>query len=475
MSFGKDCRITADALEAFETQSRGRTGKVIHQTPMAELARQLDIDRLIAEGGLTGDRLARFLADYLANSTRLRDPRYMGHQVAVPHGSSALGALVDGFTNNAMAIYEMGPAAAAVEHKVVNWMLAKAGWQTADPPGSAGAGSQQGGGVLTHGGSLANLTALVAARGRVAPRAWMDGTPRNLVIVAARGCHYSIPRAAGILGLGETAVRLAPTDDLGRLDAARLGAFVEGLRAEGLTVMAVVANACATALGLYDPIRKVAEVCRELGVWLHVDGAHGASALVSERHRGLLDGLELADSLVWDAHKMLRTSVLSAAVLVRDGRDLDQAFHEDASYLFHDKEQLGFDFVHRTIECTKAALGLKVFMALAAEGEAALADYWDRQAELAREAARWIRSETGFELAAEPQANIVCFRVEGDDGRQLAIRKRLVEDGRYYISTTEHAGRRWLRLALMNPETSLGDVQALAAEIRRLAAAANDG
>jgi L-2,4-diaminobutyrate decarboxylase len=172
---------------------------------------------------------------------------------------------------------------------------------------------------------------------------------------------------------------------------------------------------------------------------------------------------------------MLRTSVLSAAVLVRDGRDLDQAFHEDASYLFHDKEQPGFDFVHRTVECTKAALGLKVFMALAAEGEAALAAYWDRQADLAREAARWIGLESGFELAAEPQANIVCFRVEGDDGRQLAIRKRLVEDGRYYISTTEHGGRRWLRLALMNPETSLGDVQALAAEIRRHAAVADYG
>lgn len=471
MSFRDDCAMVVSALSAFEAAGRGRRRKVIQQPGMADLVRRLDVARLIREGGLAGDVLKDFLHDYLEVSTCLHHPRYMAHQVAVPLPASAVAALVDAFTNNAMAIYEMGPAAAAVELVVVNWMLEKAGWRGMPLPGAARGGelhggAVHGGGVLTHGGSLANLTVLSAARGRVAPGAFGEGTPGDLVIVTSPASHYSIARSAGIMGLGQNRVRHAPCDDEGRIDAARLGDFLARLRDEGRRVMAVVANACGTALGLYDRLRPIAEICRENAVWLHVDGAHGAAALVSPRRRGLLDGIELADSLIWDAHKMLRTSTLCAAVLVRDSRDLDQAFREDASYLFHDKDEPGFDFIHRTVECTKAALGLKVFFALASEGEAAIAAYIDRQCALAEAAAARLGGEAGFTVAAVPQSNIVCFRVDGDDELQLEVRRRLTERGRHYVSSAEAKGQRWLRLALMNPATELADIQSLVEEIR---------
>jgi L-2,4-diaminobutyrate decarboxylase len=156
--------------------------------------------------------------------------------------------------------------------------------------------------VLTHGGSLGNLTALMAARSRVAPNAWQDGTPGNLVIVAPKACHYSIARAVDILGLGRKALKTAPTDPEGRLIPDKLAVFISSLQDQGATVLAVVANGCSTAAGLYDRRREIGPVCREMGVWLHVDGAHGASALVSEHHRMLLDGVELADSLKQPAH-----------------------------------------------------------------------------------------------------------------------------------------------------------------------------
>lgn len=471
MSFAKDCAIAADALEAFAARALHRDGPVITQAPMKDLASRLDLGRLIRDGGLTGDVLARFLDTYLAAATRLVDPRYMAHQVAVPQPASAIAALVDGFTNNAMAIYEMGPPAATIEHAVLGWMLAKAGWRPAPFPGEAQPTGPHGGGVLTHGGSLANLTVLLAARGRVAPNAWTEGTPRNLVILAPSTSHYSIARAAGILGLGQNALRHPPCDGDGRLVPAQLGPFIDALRRDGSEILAVVANACSTALGLYDRLRDTGEVCRDRGVWLHVDGAHGASALVSERLRGHLDGLELADSLIWDAHKMLRTSVLAAAVLVRDARDLDGAFREEASYLFHDKDQPGFDFLHRTVECTKAALGLKIFAALAAEGERGMAAFVERQTELAKAAAAWLRAQPGVTVAVEPETSIVCFRLDGDDALQLELRKRLTARGEHYISTTEAKGRRWLRLALMNPATEMRDVETLLVEIREHAAA----
>jgi len=201
-----------------------------------------------------------------------------------------------------------------------------------------------------------------------------------------------------------------------------------------------------------------------------VDGAHGASALLSEKHRHLLRGVEKADSMVWDAHKLMRTPTLCAAVLVRDARTLDGAFEQEASYLFHAKEQPGVDFIHRTVECTKAGLGLRFFAVLAAMGEKGLAAYVDRQAELAREAHAWISALPDFTCPAEPQSNILCFRVEGDDGTQIAVRDALIADGTFHLSTAVVGGRRHLRAAFMNPVTTMEDVRRMIARVRQAAA-----
>lgn len=467
MSFRDDAETTVEALLAYAERARRRDGPVLRQPRLDELANDLDLDRLIAEGGLEGARLSRFLDRYLAAATRLHHPRYMAHQVAVPVPHAALAALIDSFTNNAMAIYEMGPSAAAIEHTVLDWMMAKVGWRAPDRS------SQRGAGVLTHGGSLANLTALLAARARSVPRAWTEGVPAGLVLVCSPSAHYSIARAAAILGLGERNVRHAATDPLGRIDPEALPACLKKLREDGELPIAVVANGGSTALGLFDPIRDIAAVCREHGVWLHVDAAHGASNLLSPRLRHLLDGIENADSIVWDAHKMLRSPVLCAAVLMRNEQALKDALDQEASYLFHEKDQPGIDFIHRTVECTKAGLGLKIFFALAHGGERAIASMIERQTDLAKAAADLLRATPEIEVAAQPETNIVCFRVQGTDELQLDIRRRLTRDGAFYISTAEALGRRWLRLALMNPETNLDDIAALVSEILSIASRAD--
>ena len=462
MSFERDARSAVEALASHLRDSENRTGKVIHQPPMRELAESLELERWIEHGGLTGAAFRAFLERYLAAATRLHHPGYMAHQVAVPHPMGAVGSLIDGLLNNPMAIYEMGPAAATIEYVLVNWMLGKVGWTPQPLPPVEG---PSGGGVLTHGGSLANLTALMAARARIDPEAWQAGVSRDLVVLAPAACHYSIARAVGIMGLGQRALRAAPGDADERLRPDGLPAALGRLRDEGSRVLAVVANGCCTAAGLYDPLREAGAFCRENGLWLHVDAAHGASALLSERLRHRLDGLELADSMVWDAHKMLRTPTVCAAVLVRQRADLDRAFTQEASYLFHDKDQPGFDAIHRTVECTKAALGLRLFLVLAAEGEAALGSYIEGRTDFAREAAARIRRQPGFEVAVEPESNIVCFRAPGGDKRQLELRRRLLERGDHYLTTTAFRGRRWLRITAMNPGTDLGDIERLLAEL----------
>lgn len=470
MTFRQEAERLIEALERYRAESQGGEPPVLRLLPIGELIERLELARHVEAGGLTGEALERFLDRYLEATTRLHHPGYFAHQVAVPHHAGSLAAMIDGFVNNPMAIYEMGPAATAIEYFVVNWMLQKAGWVPAPAvPGSGEPGSH-GAGVLTHGGSLANLTALIAARTRIAPEVWEKGVPGDLAILAPAQSHYSIARAAGILGIGQGALYPLEVDERGVVRPERLEAALQRVTGDGRRPMALVANACSTAVGLYDPLREIGEFCRRHDIWFHVDGAHGAGALLSEKRRDLLDGVELADSMIWDAHKMLRTPALCAAVLVRDHRDLEQAFRQEASYLFHEKNQPGVDMIHRTVECTKAALGLKFYLVLAALGERGLAAFVDEQSEKALEAYRYLEAQPDFSCPVAPQSNILCFAYRDWDEAHLRLRDRLISDGRFYLSTTQWNGRWYLRLVFMNPDSGLEEVKALAGSIRRIAA-----
>lgn len=468
MSFTSDAQRVIEALSKYHEECVSGQCPVINQVPLAKLVQELDLAAYITEGGLSDEQLTRFVRRYLTSTTRLHHPAYLAHQVAVPHYAGSLGALIDGFTNNAMAIYEMGPGAAAIEYFVINWLLEKVGWKPAPLHGICRVDQASGGGVLTHGGSLANLTALLAARSQACPETWDRGNPENLAVLAPAGCHYSIARAAGILGIGRQSVYALEVDQWGVVIPDRLPGTLKSLRDSGKRPIAMVANACSTAVGLYDPLDEIGRFCREQDLWLHVDGAHGAGALLSQKHKGLTRGVEWADSLVWDAHKLFQVPTLCAAVLVRDSATLDRAFQQEASYIFHEKEQPGFDFIHRTVECTKAGLGLRFYLVLAALGEKGLAAYIDRQFQLAEDAYEFIQKQPDFECAVRPQSNILCFRIRGSDQSQMTIREKLIAQGDFYISTTVFVGKRYLRAVFMNPETTLDDVEQLIERIREL-------
>jgi L-2,4-diaminobutyrate decarboxylase len=181
-------------------------------------------------------------------------------------------------------------------------------------------------------------------------------------------------------------------------------------------------------------------------------------------------GIELADSLIMNLHKLMRVPAFCTALLVRDARLLDEAFTQEASYLFFAKEQPGYDFHHRTIECTKPVLGLKAFMVLAAMGEAGMAAYIERQVDLTAEAYDYLQSLPDFYCPVRPQSNILCFHVEGVCDGHLALRDRLLARGNTFVSTTLFNGQRYLRLTLNNPATGLDEIKGLVQEIRELKA-----
>jgi len=465
MSNEKLNAVLSAQLERFIAEPGGR-GATVHLAPMGEIAGDLGLQQGLREG-LGEDGVACFLQSYLRYATRLHSDGFFAHQTAPPNPGSAAAALIDGRVSNPMAIFEMGPAASTIEYALINHLLTLVGWPTPGWPEQRQPGEQVAAGVLVHGGSLGTLTALVAARTRVQADVWDRGNDPRLCLICAEGAHYAVQRAAGIMGLGRSQVIFAASDHRGALTEDGVAAALTRTAEEGRIPIALIATACSTSVGAFDPLDRIAPLCHQAGVWLHVDAAHGGAALISPVLRERLKGIELADSVVWDAHKMMRTGPLCTAVLYRDERACNAAFEQEAGYLFHDKALPGFDFLHRAIECTKSAMGLKWYLALAWEGEAAIARYIERCFALTRYAWERIEADPGFEAALAPEANILCFRPLRAAGAELRLRDQLINEGRFHLSTTLFAGQRWLRIVLMSPQTDERTIDQLLERLRQ--------
>jgi L-2,4-diaminobutyrate decarboxylase len=425
---------------------------------------------LARSGTGAGQDLPALLAEVVERSIHLHHPGYVGHQVTPPLPAAALCDLVGALLNNGNAIYEMGPVITALERLVIGKLAGQLG-MPADADG-----------VFTSGGSAGNLTALLAARqARAGFDVWTEGNAASgrvppLALLCSAEAHYSLGRSLQIMGLGAKAAWPVPVDARFRLDPRELPAAQRAAEAAGRKVIGVVASACSTATGAYDPLEAIADYCDRAKLWLHVDGAHGASVAFSDRHRSLVQGIARADSVVWDAHKLMLMPALVTAVIFRDGRRSYEAFAQQASYLFADvsPEQQWFNLAGRTLECTKLMMSLKVYAALALHGPAFFGGYVDGMFALAQTFADALQAAPDFELALRPQANIVCFRHRpagmGDgpelDRRQAHVRQRLIENGSFYLVQTRLPAGLHLRTTLLNPFTTIEHLQDLLAAIR---------
>ncbi len=406
----------------------------------------------------------RFWQDTIDETIHIHHPRYMGHQVCASLPLAGLGDLVNGTLNNGSAIYEMGPVSTAMERVVTDWLARAIGFGE----GSAG--------ILTSGGSLGNLTALLAARQNLAGyNYWAEGNHDGFrpAIMVSDEAHYSVARAVQLMGWGEQGVVRVPSDRFYRLDPTCLEPKLGEARHAGLTVIAVVGNACSTSTGAYDPLEAIAEFCLKNGLWFHVDGAHGGAAAITPKYRHLTKGIELADSVVIDFHKMMGISALTTAVLFRDGKKSYDTFNQKAVYILHEKErELWFNSAVRTLECTKNMMGIKVYSVLKTYGPDIFIDYLTTCYDLGKRFAEIIKETEGFELPFEPQTNIVCFRRvdpaltdAGNDRLNEHIRQKIIESGQFYIVQTSIEGRIYLRTVIMNPFTSEADMRGVLGEV----------
>ncbi len=408
--------------------------------------------------------LAPFIARVIASSNHLHHPRYVGHQVSAPLPLAALCDFVSSLLNNGMAVYEMGPVSTAMEHHVLRWMATQLGM----PEGA--------GGVLTSGGSAGNLTALLAARqARAGFDAWAEGTCAGppLTVLVAETAHYCLARSTQVMGWGDAGVTPVPVDAHFRLRPESLeDALVAATRA-GRRPIAVVASAGSTSTGAFDPLEAVADFCERHGLWFHVDGAHGASAALSPTYRHQLKGIERADSVVWDAHKMMMMPALITAVVFRDGSRSFEAFAQQASYIFGPDTRRWSDVGMRTLECTKEMMALKLYTCLSLLGTRLFSDYVTATFDLTRRFAQRLRASGDFEVPVAPDCNILCFRhtpaglpASALDALQARLRQKLVTQGAFYLVQTTLPTGVYLRTTLINPLTTDAELDALMHALR---------
>ncbi|GAC1650584.1 MAG: aspartate aminotransferase family protein [Gemmatimonadaceae bacterium] len=467
MSAGVGAAFAALAA-AYFADTRGGTGPVSTPRTASELAARFD-EPIPRSGSSLADVLARLERDVLSDLNRLYHPMYMGHQVSAPLPAAVWSDSVVSAVNQSVAVWEMSPTATVLETQVIRWMCELAGFGSAS------------GGTFTTGGTEATTTALLAARAAAVPDAWVNGVGTDPpVVVYGEHAHYAVARAVGEIGIGianTVAIRFFDW----RMSVLELERALARLAADGRRVMAVVATAGSTATGSFDDLAAIGRVCDDRGLWFHVDAAHGGSALLSARHRGKLAGIAGARTIAWDPHKMMLMPLATGVLLAREERDLEQAFIQKAPYLFHGSaENRSWDQGTRSWLCSRRADAVKVWVALQRYGAQAIGELYDQLCDMTHALYDDLSRRSDFETLHEPEANILCFRYLGRDGRMPADRlddlNRVLRDqynrsGRGWITATVLSGKHVLRTTMMNPRTTTANVHQLVAGL----AEAGDG
>ena len=462
-------REAAQIATAYVAGNRDRGEPVVRRASAEELLERMDLAP--PQVGRPLDDLLDDVRQTLHYSVRTGHPGFSNQLFGDQDAAGLLGEWMTALLNTSMYTFEVAPVVTLMEQALMSHMCALVGW-TGD----------QGEGVLTPGGSIANLMAMLAARNRARPEVkerGLDGSAR-LVACMSEEAHYSVERAASVLGLGTSAVRKIPVDECGRMLPAALEQALEQVVADGGEPFFVCATASTTVAGAFDSLEDVSRIAERHGAWMHIDAACGGSVLLSPRHRDLMRGCERADSVTWNPHKMMGVPLACSALLMREQGLLASTNGMGADYLFHGGADARWDLGDLTLQCGRRVDALKLWLswrALGDEGHAARIEHLFQIAEDLRDR---IRSRPAFELLREPQGCNTCFHYVPASLQGLApgpqrsqrlgqvtveLRERLRSDGRLLINYAPLDGVAAFRHVANNQQVTGQDLDLLLDEI----------
>ncbi|QLG49966.1 pyridoxal phosphate-dependent decarboxylase family protein [Natrinema halophilum] len=460
-------RRARDALvESFATAEGPYSGP----DPEA-LRKQLDELAVFPDEGESVEVVLETVADeILDRSVRVHDPGCVAH-LHCPPAIPALAAevLLSG-SNQSMDSFDQAPAASVLEERVIDVCC-----DLFEYPSGAD-------GVFTSGGTESNVLSLLLARDwycetrfdRSVQTAGLPPEAADLRVLCSDAAHFTTEQAAHLLGLGDDAVVTVPTDDDRRIDLSALDATLERLEADGRRPFALVGTAGTTDFGSIDPLSALADRAADRDLWLHVDAAYGGACAISDRLRPKLAGIDRADSISVDFHKLFYQPIGCGAFLLRDGERY-RLLERNAAYLNPERdESTGVpNLVSKSLRTTRRFDALKPFVTFNALGRSGLADCVEYVCDLADAVAAEIRSEPALELCCEPELSAVVFRYRPDrpsgrtDSSELAhvdrvnrtLRDELLADDAVLLARTEIDGIAALKMTLLNPRTTLSDLR----------------
>lgn len=442
-----------DALA--RTERRPATGA--DPARAAKPVADVDLDRPLHDVDATLDEVSRL---YLDDAVWFHEPTYAAHlncPVVIP---ALLAEVFVSGVNSSLDTFDQSVGGTFIERHLIDWTAARIGF------------GERADGIFTSGGTQSNLQALLLARDHAVAQ---GADPASLRVVASADGHFSVQKAARLLGLGDAAVVSVPVDERRRLDVRALASTLAALDAEGHRVMAVVATAGTTDFGAIDPLTEVAGLARAFGAWFHVDAAYGGGLLASTTRRDWLAGIELADSVTVDYHKTWFQPVSSSALVVADGAHLGHVtWHAD--YL-NPKDAAHPNQVDKSLQTTRRFDALKLWMTLRIMGPDVIGGYVDDVVDLAAAVGRALAVRPDIELAADPQLSTVVFRyrpagLSASDASRLAplVRSALYARGAAMVAGTKVDGGSWLKLTLLNPMATVADILGIVDEVATIGA-----
>lgn len=405
----------------------------------------------INSSGLSETEVLRRLEQIMSGTPSSSNWRFVNQLFGGRINIAVAAELLAVISNSSMYTYKAAGSQILIENEILNRFLSAAGFFDGEA-------------AFVPGGSFANLAAMIVARDRLLPDARDNGLGNSrLCIYTSEESHYSIVKNAGMLGFGRQNVRRIPVCSRGTMIPEALDAAVDADIKQGCIPMLVNATAGTTVRGAFDPIDELLQISRQYGIWLHVDGALGASLLLSGHYSSLLDGVDSADSLSWNPHKMMGVPLQTSLVLLREKGGLQGSLDETADYLFQSDEEL-FNPGHRSLQCGRRNDALRVWAAWAYLGDEGWEQRINLQMENARTAARLIAEDPDLVLCENPHSVNVCFLVKGKDSVEIC--SHLNSSGRLKIGYAQVKGRQAIRLVCINPELNEERLRVILAEIK---------
>jgi len=414
-----------------------------------ELKRRLDIS--VRKEGVDIEELLSDIDTYVTESVNTSHPHFMNPLWGGTNVASFAGEIITALTNTSMYTFEIAPMATLIENEMIATMAKLAGYEAGE-------------GIFTTGGSNGNLLGLLCARDKKLPDAKFEGLRgKELVAFISEEAHYSTIVAANVLGIGKKNLIAVPCESSGKMDVNILEEYIAAEKRAGKIPFCVIATAGTTVKGAIDPLEDIVEICRREYIWLHVDAAWGGAALLSPKTRGLLSGIEKADSICWDPHKMMGIPLICSVFLVRDSGTLNKVCShttKTAHYLFSDYS-IDDDLGRKSLQCGRRVDAFKLWLAWRANGN----DGWKKLVEKYFEMASYLSEKVSqqplLELAAEPSLTNVCIRYTGarltpekQDEANRQIRIKLLESNRFMVSMSLVDKRPIIRAVISNPLVS---------------------